>query len=60
MAHIYPHSPTDSEKELLKDVPKLSDDPESIENLIIDDFTIQSFIHLYSCFVDKQIFVALD
>lgn len=26
----------------------------------IDDFTIQSFIHLYSCFVDKQIFVSLD
>lgn len=34
-AHIYPHSPTDSEKELLKDVPRLSDDPESIENLIM-------------------------
>ena len=34
-AHIYPHSPTDSEKELLKDVPKLSDDPESVENLIM-------------------------
>lgn len=34
-AHIYPHSPTDSEKELLKNVPKLSDNPESIENLIM-------------------------
>lgn len=28
-AHIYPHSPTDSEKELLKDVPRLSANPES-------------------------------
>lgn len=34
-AHIYPHSPTDSEIELLKDVPRLSDNPESIENLIM-------------------------
>lgn len=34
-AHIYPHSPTDSEKELLKDVPRLSDNPESVENLIM-------------------------
>ena len=34
-AHIYPHSPTTSEKELLKNVPRLSNDPESIENLIM-------------------------
>lgn len=34
-AHIYPHSPTDSEKELLKNVPRLSDNPESVENLIM-------------------------
>lgn len=34
-AHIYPHSPTDSEKELLKNVPRLSNNPESIENLIM-------------------------
>lgn len=34
-AHIYPHSPTDSEKELLKDVPRLSSNPESVENLIM-------------------------
>ena len=34
-AHIYPHSPTASEKELLKNVPRLSNDPESVENLIM-------------------------
>lgn len=34
-AHIYPHSPTDSEKRLLKNVPKLSSDPESVDNLIM-------------------------
>lgn len=34
-AHIYPHSPTDSEKVLLKNVPKLSEDPENIKNLIM-------------------------
>ena len=34
-AHIYPHSPTVSEEELLKNVPKLSDDPESADNLIM-------------------------
>ena len=34
-AHIYPHSPTASEKEILKDVPRLSSDDESIENMIM-------------------------
>ena len=34
-AHIYPHSPTVSEEELLKNVPRLSDDPESADNLIM-------------------------
>ena len=34
-AHIYPHSPTTSEKELLKNVPRLSSDPESVDNLIM-------------------------
>lgn len=34
-AHIYPHSPSDSEKKLLKDVPRLSEDPEDINNLIM-------------------------
>ena len=34
-AHIYPHSPTVSEEEILKDVPKLSSDDESIENMIM-------------------------
>ena len=34
-AHIYPHSPTEEEIELLKDVPRLSEDPEKVENLIM-------------------------
>lgn len=34
-AHIYPHSPTVLEKRLLKDVPRLSSDPESVDNLIM-------------------------
>ena len=34
LAHIYPHSPTDSEKKLLKDVEKLSEDSEDIKNII--------------------------
>lgn len=34
-AHIYPHSPSDTEAELLKDLPRLVDDPESVENLIL-------------------------
>lgn len=34
-AHIYPHSPTTAERELLKNVPMLSSDPESIDNLIM-------------------------
>ena len=34
LAHIYPHSPTDSEIELLKDVEILSEDSEDIKNII--------------------------
>lgn len=34
IAHIYPHSPTPEEFELLKDVERLSPDPESLDNLI--------------------------
>ena len=34
LAHIYPYSPTVSEKELLKGVEKLSDDSEDIKNII--------------------------
>ncbi len=34
LAHIYPHSPSDSEKELLKDVEVLSDNMEDIKNII--------------------------
>ena len=34
-AHIYPHSPSEAEREVLKNVPKLSDNDESIENLIM-------------------------
>ena len=34
LAHIYPHSPTAEEKELLKDVEKLSEDLEDIKNII--------------------------
>ena len=34
-AHIYPHSPSDAERELLKYVPRLSDTPESDKNLIM-------------------------
>jgi 5-methylcytosine-specific restriction endonuclease McrA len=34
LAHIYPHSPTDSEKKLLKDVEKLSEDREDLKNII--------------------------
>jgi len=34
-AHVYPHSPSDAELEDLKDVPKLSENVESIENLIM-------------------------
>jgi 5-methylcytosine-specific restriction endonuclease McrA len=34
LAHIYPHSPTISEKELLKDVELLSDNREDIKNII--------------------------
>jgi len=34
LAHIYPHSPTEAEKELLKNVEKLSDDLEDIKNII--------------------------
>lgn len=34
LAHIYPHSPTDREKELLKNVERLSDDPEDPKNII--------------------------
>lgn len=34
-AHIYPHSPTKEEELLLADVPRLSDSPESIHNLIL-------------------------
>lgn len=34
-AHIYPHSPSDEEKRTLSGVPKLSDNDESIENLIM-------------------------
>lgn len=34
-AHIYPHSPTKDEEDLLRDVPRLSEDPESMDNLIM-------------------------
>lgn len=34
-AHIYPHSPTDAERNLLSGLPKLSEDDESIDNLIM-------------------------
>lgn len=34
-AHIYPHSPTASEKKLLENVPRLSSNPESVDNLIM-------------------------
>lgn len=34
LAHIYPHSPTKEEKELLKNVEKLSDDLEDPKNII--------------------------
>jgi transcriptional regulator NrdR family protein len=34
LAHIYPHSPTEEEKELLKGVEKLSDNLEDIKNII--------------------------
>lgn len=34
-AHIYPHSPSAKEKEILSDVPMLSDNPESIDNLLM-------------------------
>lgn len=34
-AHIYPHSPSEEEKRILAEVPRLSDSPESIENLIM-------------------------
>ena len=34
-AHIYPHSPSNEEQELLEGVPKLSENDESIENLIM-------------------------
>lgn len=34
LAHIYPHSPTKEEKELLKDVEILSEDLEDIKNII--------------------------
>lgn len=57
-AHIYPHSPSDAEIELLKDLPKLSDDPESVKNLILlcptchDKFdnprTAEGYMQLYN------------
>lgn len=34
-AHIYPHSPTEAERTLLRDVPRLSENTESYENLIM-------------------------
>ncbi|MBR3237863.1 MAG: HNH endonuclease [Oscillospiraceae bacterium] len=34
-AHIYPHSPTDTEKSILHDVPMLSDNAESLDNIIM-------------------------
>ncbi|MDL2324509.1 HNH endonuclease [Ruminococcaceae bacterium OttesenSCG-928-A16] len=34
-AHIYPHSPTNEEIKLLKDAPRLSQDPENLDNLIL-------------------------
>lgn len=34
IAHIYPHSPLESEKLLLENEERLSDDPESLDNLI--------------------------
>ncbi|MBF2595398.1 HNH endonuclease, partial [Listeria welshimeri] len=35
VAHIYPANPKSYESELLKDVPRLSEDVNSIENLIV-------------------------
>ncbi|MBC8831188.1 HNH endonuclease, partial [Escherichia coli] len=35
VAHIYPANPKSDESELLKDVPRLSEDVNSIENLIV-------------------------
>jgi len=56
IAHIYPHSPTDKQRELFKDVPKCID-AESFENLIAlckpchvkQDFhtTVNDYIKLY-------------
>ncbi len=34
LAHIYPHSPTEDELEILKDVEVLSEDKEDIKNII--------------------------
>ena len=34
-AHIYPHSPTDAEKETLHDVPMLSDNVEDPDNIVL-------------------------
>lgn len=62
-AHIYPHSPSSKEVEILKDLPRLSDDIESRENLImlcpnchwkIDHPRTQNgYMHLYN--LKKQI-----
>lgn len=34
-AHIYPHSPTKEQRELLASEPKLADNPESLDNIIL-------------------------
>lgn len=56
-AHIYPHSPTKEEEYLLRGVPRLSEDPESIDNLIMlcpschhkfdNPRTLDGYMHLY-------------
>ena len=62
-AHIYPHSPTDLEQDLLKDVPRLSESPEHLDNIILlcsnchDEFdkprTVENYMRLYN--IKKQI-----